>query len=195
MKKSGFTLAELIITLTIIGVASALIVPALSDLIPDKNKAKVLRYYAMIGSAVDGMLSDENLYHPYTVYNDALGKYTKSCDGLACIGSAFTTEFKKHIGIDSNGTTSDGSKWAILGDMSYTYEIRIDIDASKPNNVYPSTSATHPKKATSFRFKIDKYGTVMPADPLTDAYLLNPYKTNDRKTDFEKAINFKSKSY
>ena len=74
-----------------------------------------------------------------------------------------------------------------------------DITEKNPDKFHatgPFNSETgEPKKAKSFRFKIDKYGTVMPADPLTDAYLLNPYKTNDRKTDFEKAINFKSKSY
>ena len=42
MKKIGFTLAELIVTLSIIGVSAALITPALSDLLPDRNKIKVL---------------------------------------------------------------------------------------------------------------------------------------------------------
>ena len=40
MKKNGFTLSELIITLSIIGVASALMMPAITKAMPDKNKTK-----------------------------------------------------------------------------------------------------------------------------------------------------------
>ena len=38
MKKTGFTLAELLITLVVIGIISAITLPAINKLMPDKNK-------------------------------------------------------------------------------------------------------------------------------------------------------------
>ena len=190
MKKSGFTLAELIVALSIIGVAAALSIPAVSGLMPDKNKAKVLRYYASMGNAVNDILSNDKMYHPYTTTS-----YTMSCEGLACVkdaGYTFSTEFLKRVNV-SSGKHADGSSWSMSGSEAAGYSITINVDPSKTSVKYPSNS--DPKKANTFSFKIDKYGEVKPADPLTEAYLLNPFKMNDRKTDFDKAKSLKGKSY
>ena len=102
-----------------------------------------------------------------------------------------TNEFKKRINVDDS-YHADGSKWTISGSDSSGYTITIDIIPEKSAK-YPTVS--EPKKASSFVFKIDKYGEIKPGDPLTDAYLQNPFKMNDKKTDFAKAKSLKSKSY
>ena len=43
--KKGFTLAELLITMGIIGVIAAILAPAIGNLMPDSNKGKVLKVY------------------------------------------------------------------------------------------------------------------------------------------------------
>ena len=43
-----------------------------------------------------------------------------------------------------------------------------------------------------FIFKIDVYGNVKAGDALTEAYLKNPKKMNDKKADFAKAKSLSS---
>ena len=62
MKKTGFTLSELIISLSIIGIASALMMPAISKLVPDRNKSKVISIHSKLVSAVDNLLDDDMIY-------------------------------------------------------------------------------------------------------------------------------------
>ena len=62
MKKDGFTLAELLIALGIIGVAAALITPSLVNIMPDRYKIRVLQYYAAICTANQELLDDSATY-------------------------------------------------------------------------------------------------------------------------------------
>ena len=43
MKKAGFTLSEVLISMTIIGVVAAISMPALSNIFPDRNSAPFLQ--------------------------------------------------------------------------------------------------------------------------------------------------------
>lgn len=63
MKKKGFTLAEILITLSIIGIASAIAAPYLTKAIPDKYKTRVLKNYQTISQVTDDLLANENLYY------------------------------------------------------------------------------------------------------------------------------------
>ena len=62
IKKFGFTLAEILVTLTIIGIVAALIVPAISNLRPDKNKTAYLQVYDTISQTVKSLASNSRLY-------------------------------------------------------------------------------------------------------------------------------------
>ena len=52
MKKTGFTLTETLITLSIIGIAAALIAPSLRKLIPDREKVEFMETYKLVTNAL-----------------------------------------------------------------------------------------------------------------------------------------------
>ncbi len=60
--KKAFTLAEVLITLGIIGVIAALIVPAISNVKPDKNKTAYLQVYDTISSTVNSLAHNSKIY-------------------------------------------------------------------------------------------------------------------------------------
>lgn len=62
MKKSGFTLAELLITLGIIGVIVAILVPAVNNAMPDENKTMYLKTYDTLSDTIKNLASNSQIY-------------------------------------------------------------------------------------------------------------------------------------
>ena len=62
MIRRGYTLAEVLVTLGIIGVVAAVIVPAISHLKPDKNKAGFLQAYDTISETVKSLAANTSIY-------------------------------------------------------------------------------------------------------------------------------------
>ena len=62
MKKTGFTLTELLITIAIIGVVAALSAPVVTNLTPDKNKMMFMKNYNEVVAITEKLLSDPELY-------------------------------------------------------------------------------------------------------------------------------------
>ena len=98
MKKSGFTLAELMITLGIIAVAAVIAAPAISNVMPQKDKMKVIKYAVMIDDANNELLANKEFYHStkytgiisYNYSNQLSSNFDRdrvgedNCIGLAC---------------------------------------------------------------------------------------------------------------
>ena len=62
MIKKGFTLAEVVVTLGVVGVVTAITAPSLINLMPDKNKVQVLKVYKLINDANIEFLNDPGFY-------------------------------------------------------------------------------------------------------------------------------------
>ena len=62
MKKTGFTLAELLITLGIIGVIVAILVPAVNNAMPDENKTMYLKTYDTLSDTIKNLASNSQIY-------------------------------------------------------------------------------------------------------------------------------------
>ena len=63
MKKSGFTLAEILIALTIVGVVAALVAPSLHNLLPNRDKVNFLRVYNGIATVAEEIIEDSDYYY------------------------------------------------------------------------------------------------------------------------------------
>ena len=76
MKKNGFTLAEVLIAMGIIAVVAAMTAPMLDNLMPDKNKAKVLKVYNTVSNINADLLKDASLY--------MIDNNDPPCNGIEC---------------------------------------------------------------------------------------------------------------
>lgn len=188
MKKNGFTLAELMISMTVIGVLAAIAAPTLLNIIPDKNKVKVLKYHAMLDDTINQIFEDESVYHPATM-TDGIGYTTikddlSECEGLTCLEQPFENLLQARL-IDG---IRDGSTWRITNNNNGTYRINVVVD-NKDEIQY---SADNTRNINSFDFRIEQSGNILAGDPLTDAYLNNPSKLNDKRNDLDTAARFLS---
>ena len=65
MKKQAFTLSEILISLTIIGVVAAITSPLISGIIPDKDKVAVLKVYKTVTELNQTLLNDKESFLHY----------------------------------------------------------------------------------------------------------------------------------
>ena len=83
IKNKGFTLAEVLVTLSIIGVISAMVIPSLQKSFQEAQyRAGAKNAYSMLGQAIMMMKADDNLP---AFANDNTELTTKFCNHLSCI--------------------------------------------------------------------------------------------------------------
>ena len=215
MKKLGFTLSEVIIALGIIGIIAAITTPLIGGIIPDKDKIQVLKYHKNLSNLIEETLNDPSLYLKF--YEEG-----HTCVGLGCVDQPVNPNYQSSIyrgpnklsyilasKLDLIASPRPVSAWKIefittdgvslLSEQTaggeteegeeLVYEITMDLNDTKAPNCFYSSSC---KKPDRFKFYVDTYGKVTGNDPLTRAYLENPYKLNDRKKDYARAKELSS---
>lgn len=60
--KNGFTLAEALITIGMLGIVAAILVPVMNKIIPDSNITAFKQAYSVVSQAVSNMINDDDLY-------------------------------------------------------------------------------------------------------------------------------------
>lgn len=139
--KKGFTLSETLITIFVIGVIAAIIIPALTKSMPSNNKVMFKKAYSTLGQTINN-LSNDSVHYPsnMTAVNDDNETVSRgfnytcktlSADGYTCASyystpsNKFAYLFADQVNIaDSvsgsagetgtwSFTTSDGVVWTI----------------------------------------------------------------------------------
>ena len=209
MKKRGFTLAELLVSLSIVAIASALMIPAFTNMMPDKYKLRVLRYHAMIANATNRMLENEAIYYKLDINGN------DNCIGLECDAQPLVAPYNvgglggllyqgngKYINIlidmlslervsplRLDYRTPDGTIWNINTEGTgndWTTTITLTFDSKDNNNHSFDANHTSPNQ---FIFIINRDGDVLAGDAMTDAYLNNP-TNRDKKKDKDTARDY-----
>ena len=190
MKKFGFTLAELLVSLTVIAIAATMTATISGNLMPDKNKVKVLKFHSAISNALESMFNNEDLYHPGQII-DENNQPVASCEGVECFYGD-QNEFENFRGLLFERVPESfmGGTWNIAENENQTgYIITLDID---PNNATQTSyrADVDVRDIDSFVLNLDKYGELTPGDNLTRAYLENPLNLKSRKEDLAKAKSY-----
>ena len=198
MKKEAFTIAELLITLGILGIIAAIAAPMLSNLRPDSNKISFLKAYDTIASNTQKIISDASIYaHVYKegnkYYNvskypmintDAPNNQTfDSCSGYTKYGCLMANvldgdNVKTTLPYYVSFSTNNGFKWDIscnTGTKVFFHTVSVDFDNGKGSYA----------KQTRFSFVVTPSGNVLPVEPYGQMYLAtrNDYKKDkDAKT-------------
>jgi len=67
--KKGFTLSEVMVTMGILGILAAIIIPAVTKLTPDNNKVMFKKAYYTAEKAVSDLINDDSLYPSSSIAN------------------------------------------------------------------------------------------------------------------------------
>ena len=201
MKKFGFTLAEMVIAIAVVGVLAAASVPLVNSIIPDREKVQVLKAYKQIQSINQEIISNPSIYDPndpnnlgflntdlplgWTPNNNALIAPTQTPNRKY---SAILADYLKGENYN-NGTftTPDGMFWTVAIENGGIIQVTVDVNGRGQGNNC-SYDCNSPDR---FIFGVTaRNGRVEGIDPLTRAYLANPYRLSDRKNDYIRAQEF-----
>lgn len=154
--KKAFTLAEVMVTLALISVISSILVPAIMQVKPDRNKLLFKKAYTSVEKIVTEIVNDDNLY-PITSDTEGLDNTAsvtlndKTYSGASKFCELFALklniiENQANCGGTKSFTTNDGVAWTMpVTTFATDAVIEVDINGSKaPNCKYNVSSCIEP---------------------------------------------------
>lgn len=197
--RKGFTLAEVIVALGIVGVIAAITSPMLASLVPDKDKLMVLKTYKLVMDINDELVNDPGFYNRFRLADD-VGPlldtttpekarqddtwrtviYRGQSKYAAMLAKRLKTKELRLLPNSTNSsfTTEDGTVWQFTAERDFYIDINPEGD---------DCDSSECRKPDRFCFTVDAYGRVSGDDPLTIRYLETPEKLNDKKADYRAA--------
>lgn len=179
--KKAFTLAELTVALSIVGVLAAIVVPAVHNMAPNKEMIMFKKAYGEFVRITSEMVNNDDLY-PESFDGTKEGfantdlvnfRGAKNAKGK----TKFCKLFAEHASIKEtksacNFITNDGVQWILpyfskTDDSDDYKDITIDVNGALLPN---STSNTNLNR-DRFQFSMNIYGKIKIDDTLTKKYL------------------------
>ncbi len=216
MLKKGFTLQELLITMGIVGVVAALTIPALVNMMPDRNKTMYMKAYNTLVNETADIISDSSLFWD-TGFNadgfQTFGLYSSGRPQVAPYSSdehcqnatKFPAILSHRLNIKGEPsyeeatttfTTNDGIDWSFEtsdvpiaggGGRGYRIDVTINLDPSDNNASHNCLYSADCTKPNQFKFEIDNDGGIRAADALGIAYLQTPTDMHSASKDMSLA--------
>ena len=120
-KLKAFSLAELMVTLVIMGILASIMIPTIKNFIPDKNKAAFKKAYYVAERVIYDMVTDESLYPSSGTYKGFDNLEEVRFDGFEHSGIwKFMSLFTHHVNhVEVNST--------------YTFQMPNDGEIGNPN--------------------------------------------------------------
>ena len=145
-KKSGFTTAEILVCITLVGLLYLALMPVVKNIRPVSNKALIKKAYNTVSKVVDEMINNDFLYPDIAVgFDDTVTGnetgYNKFC--YYFIKNLNTTSETYSPGESCTAKTSDGLTFTIIESKpashiletitvtlpnSFTYDILVEYD-------------------------------------------------------------------
>ena len=182
-KSDGFTLAEILVTLAVLGILASIMLPIIGKVSPNKHKSLFKKAYYVAERMIYEMVNDEDLYpstgntdgfdnvdaivylgQSYGSSSDDAKKKSKFCNIFGRkVNTTSDTSYcdNDHASFSNNGPsfrTTDGIAWY----MPYTdftansaQTIRVDVNGDKSPNCTYSSSCQDPDR---FEIKVEKDG-------------------------------------
>lgn len=143
-KTPGFTLAEVMVCLSILGVIASISLPVIKAKKPDGNRIMFKKAYSTLERAVSELINDPEIYPDKDgcVGFDNTDKVNDSSSGPSKFRDAVFSKLNTFTDRISNDTfTADGVKYDIPNtDFSSDVAITIDVNGSAKPNLKDNTS-------------------------------------------------------
>lgn len=199
MKKLGYTLAEVLITMTVIGIVAALTIPMVNKFKPDVNKTKFLKTFDSLQQVIHTAASSHKLFaltdsNGFVYKEDPLlnmdeviyeGQTCNSSEKLCSI-VAYSMGVTGYVCGEMNleapdFVTPDGTQFFFQLETVPYYKTTIIFDingASAPNCTYSNTC----REPDRYRVLVGANGHTIPSDPMGQLYLQTRLSTKKIST-------------
>lgn len=194
MMKKGFTLAEMVVTLGIIGVLAVILMPMLRGVQPNEEMLKFKKAYYIAERVISELVNDEVLYpepdaagaRQFLGNTEVVNYKGQPYQGITKFCGLFAAKLNRSSEVDcslkqfvtgtapsGNVTTSDSMVW-ILPRTSFLsannpYTIQVDVNGDKgPNCFYSARRCARPDR---FRIRVFQDGRVMVDGQMEIEYL------------------------
>lgn len=147
MQKRGFTLAEMLIVLAIVGIVVTIIMPVIRDLIPDEAEARGKKAYNTLSNVVESLVND------YDIYQD--GILGKKANGETSPETYFCQQFSEKVNT-SGSISCDSGK---VSTQHLTISTQNDTSAKSLDNLCDKRNKNFSFKTTDGIYWYGMYDT------------------------------------
>lgn len=181
--KKGYTLAETLVTLAIIGLIAGILFPVVNRKIPNKEMLGFKKAYSSVVRVTNEMINDETLYNEEDGFADTR---TVPYDGHTYGGdSKFCGLLAAKLGVvcDDEGrfTTIDGMDWTVsAANFAGGVSSRITVDINGSRFGENRLENENPDKPDIFVIHVSRDGSITVGDG--DAAIEMTYRDEDDST-------------